>query len=92
VQRIVVQYTGRIDHVYQDPHAIIKYLHYGALSDSRLINIPPNMRDLLLLLLADDKGFHKGATYVPFIVEQLFPILMMSAGKNLKSYQIALPE
>jgi hypothetical protein len=54
--------------------------------------LPPNIRDLLHSQLADDRGLHKGATYVPFIVERLFPVFMKTAGKNLKGYKIALPE
>ena len=54
--------------------------------------LPPNARDLLHSKQADERGIHHGATYVPFIVERLFPVFMKTAGKNLKSYKIALPE
>jgi hypothetical protein len=40
--------------------------------------------------MADDRDLHKGATYVPFIVERLFPIFMKTAGKDLKGHKIAL--
>jgi hypothetical protein len=42
--------------------------------------------------MADDRNLHPGATYVPFIVERLFPVFMRSEGKDLKAYKIALPE
>ena len=54
--------------------------------------LPPKVRDLLHSKQADDRGIHHGATYVPFIVERLFPIFMKTAGKSLKAYKIALPE
>jgi len=52
----------------------------------------PAIRDVLHSKVADDKGLHGGATYVPFIVERLFGLFMRTEGKNLKSYKIALPE
>lgn len=54
--------------------------------------LPPKVRDLLHSAHADDRGLHKGATYVPFIVERLFPVFMNTAGKQLKGFKIALPE
>jgi len=54
--------------------------------------LPPKVRDLLHSKQADERGIHHGATYVPFIVERLFPIFMKTAGKSLKAYKIALPE
>jgi len=54
--------------------------------------LPPKVRDLLHSAHADDRGLHKGATYVPFIVERLFPIFMNTAGKQFKGFKIALPE
>jgi hypothetical protein len=54
--------------------------------------LPPKVRDLMHSKQADERGLHNGATYVPFIVERLFPIFMKTAGKNLKSCKIALPE
>ena len=36
-------------------------------------------------------GPHKGLTYVPFILERLFPIFMKSVGKKLSYQKIALP-
>jgi hypothetical protein len=52
----------------------------------------PQVRDLLHSKVADDKGLHAGATYVPFIVERLFAYFMRTEGKDLKAYKIALPE
>jgi hypothetical protein len=54
--------------------------------------LPPKVRDLMHSKQADDRGLHNGSTYVPFIVERLFPIFMRTAGKGLKGFKIALPE
>jgi hypothetical protein len=54
--------------------------------------MPPALRDLMHSRMADDRNLHPGATYVPFIVERLFPVFMRSEGKDLKPYKIALPE
>jgi len=54
--------------------------------------LPPKVRDMMHSKVADDRGLHNGASYVPFIVERLFPIFMRTTGKNLKGYKIALPE
>jgi hypothetical protein len=58
-------------------------------ADKRL---PPAIRDLIHSKVADDKGLHAGATYVPFIVERLFVAFMRTEGKDLKSFKVALPE
>lgn len=50
------------------------------------------VRDLLHSKVADDKGLHAGATYIPFLVERLFTTFMRSDGKGLKSFKVALPE
>jgi hypothetical protein len=54
--------------------------------------LDPKVRDFLHSKVADDKGLHAGATYIPFIVERLFTTFMRSEGKGLKSYKVALPE
>ena len=54
--------------------------------------LPPKVRDLLHSSQADARDLHKGATYVPFIVERLLPVFMKTAGKELKGFKIALPE
>lgn len=54
--------------------------------------MPPAIRDLVHSKVADDKGLHAGATYVPFIVERLFMAFMRTEGKDLKAYKISLPE
>jgi hypothetical protein len=54
--------------------------------------LDPKVRDLIHSKVADDKGLHAGATYIPFIVERLFTTFMRSEGKGLKSYKVALPE
>lgn len=60
-----------------------------ATADKRM---PPDLRDLMHSRMADDRNLHAGATYVPFIVERLFPIFMATEGKDLKAHKIALPE
>ena len=54
--------------------------------------LPPKVRDLMHSKQADDRGLHNGASYVPFIVERLFPLFMRTVGKDLKGFKIALPE
>ena len=54
--------------------------------------LPPKVRDLMHSKLADERNLHNGATYVPFIVERLFPVFMKTQGKTLKAYKIPLPE
>ena len=52
--------------------------------------LPPAIRDLMHSKTADPRD--KEATYVPFLIERLFPIFLMTAGKNLKTFKIALPK
>ena len=54
--------------------------------------LPPKVRDLMHSKLADERNLHNGATYVPFIVERLFPVFMKTQGQSLRSYKIPLPE
>ena len=54
--------------------------------------MPSKERDLLHSRMADERNLHGGATYLPFVVERLFPVFMRSEGKDLKAYKIALPE
>ncbi len=54
--------------------------------------MPPAVRDLLHSKVADDKGLHAGATYIPFIVERLFIAFMRTEGKDLKAFKVMLPE
>jgi hypothetical protein len=54
--------------------------------------LPPKVRDLMHSKLADERNLHNGASYVPFIVERLFPVFMKTEGKSLKAYKIPLPE
>lgn len=49
------------------------------------------MRALLHSTGADNRGLHGGSTYVPFIVERLFPLFLRTAGRRLKARQVALP-
>jgi len=54
--------------------------------------LPPKVRDLMHSKLADKEGTQNGATYIPFIIERLFPVFMKTTGQSMKSYKIALPE
>ena len=54
--------------------------------------LPAKVRDLMHSKQADEGELHKGATYVPFIVERLFPIFLKVAGQSFKACKIALPE
>ncbi len=54
--------------------------------------LPPKVRDLMHSKLADERNLHNGATYVPFIVERLFPVFMKTEGQAFRSYKIPLPE
>lgn len=40
---------------------------------------------------ADPKGMHHGATYVPFIVERLFPLFLKTAGRHLLTHKVNVP-
>ena len=54
--------------------------------------MPADMRDLMHSSAADDKNFHGGATYVPFIVERLLPIFLKTVGSSLKAHKCNLIE
>ncbi len=54
--------------------------------------LPPKVRDLLHSKNADQADLHKGASYVPFIVERLFPVFLKESGKAFKSFKVPLPE
>lgn len=57
-------------------------------ADARL---PEAIRDKLHSTAADDRNLHGGSTYMPFIVERLFPLFMRLAGSELKGFKIPLP-
>jgi len=40
---------------------------------------------------ADVRGVHKGANYLPFIIERLFPIFLRTEGRLLAAQQIRIP-
>jgi hypothetical protein len=52
--------------------------------------LPPAMRALLHSNAADDRNVHGGSTYMPFIVERLFPLFMRTAGRGLKAFKLPL--
>ena len=41
---------------------------------------------------ADPKNLHHGATFVPFIVERLLPLFLATAGQELCTYKVTLPD
>lgn len=53
--------------------------------DSQTLNV-------LRMKTADIKGMHRGATYLPFIIERLFSIFIQTVGKQLRVFKIPLPE
>jgi hypothetical protein len=57
-------------------------------------NLPPELREELHSTNADDRNVHGGSTYMPFIVERLFPLFMRTAGRGLKAFKLplSLPE
>jgi hypothetical protein len=40
---------------------------------------------------ADPKRIHHGATFIPFLVERLFPLFMQTDGRHLRSHKVLLP-
>lgn len=57
-------------------------------------NLPEPIRTEIHSTAADDRNLHGGSTYMPFIVERLFPTFMRLAGSELKGFKVplALPE
>jgi hypothetical protein len=53
-------------------------------------DLPPELREVLHSTAADDRNVHGGSTYMPFIVERLFPLFMRTAGKGLKPFKLPL--
>ncbi len=71
------------------------YLRFvGAAIRNAEKNLPPKIKQQLHSTEADDRGLHAGSSYMPFIVERLFPLFMRTAGKDLKRFKLplALPE
>lgn len=54
--------------------------------------LSPEYRKLLHSSAADDRGLHGGSTYLPFIVERLFPIFLRAAAGKLKGLRVSLPQ
>ena len=52
--------------------------------------LSPDARKLLHSSAADDRGLHGGSTYLPFIVERLFPLFLRTEGAGLKPHRIKL--
>jgi hypothetical protein len=53
--------------------------------------LPPAVRQALHSPDGDARRVHGGASYLPFIVERLFPLFMRSAGAGFRSHKIRLP-
>jgi hypothetical protein len=51
-------------------------------------NLSPKLRAKLHSPNADARGIHRGATYVPFIVERLITVFLRTAGKHLVAHRI----
>jgi hypothetical protein len=54
--------------------------------------LPASVLKILHSSKADPRNLHNQSTYVPFIVERLFPLFMSTAGKSLAAAKVALPE
>lgn len=55
-------------------------------------NMTPVLRNKMYSSDGDWKGIHKGATYIPFIIERLLPVFLRSPeGRLLHTHQIPLP-
>lgn len=54
--------------------------------------LAPRWRDLLHSSLADFQGLHKGASYVPFIVERLLMVFLKTSGHGLTAHALSLPK
>lgn len=53
-------------------------------------NLSPEDKAALHSREADDRNVHGGATYMPFIVERMFPLFMRTAGKGLSGHKLPL--
>ncbi|MET0271087.1 MAG: hypothetical protein ABW173_11740 [Sphingomonas sp.] len=54
-------------------------------------NLSAEDRAALHSTAADERNVHKGCTYMPFIVERLFPLFMRTAGRHLTGHKLPLP-
>ena len=53
--------------------------------------LPKALKEALHSSAADDRNIHGGSTYMPFIVERLFPLFLRTAGRDLKGFKVPLP-
>jgi len=68
------------------------YLPFVAAAIERAeAGMPPALRDRLHSPEADPKLWHKGSTYLPFIVERLVPTFLRGPGRELTAQRYALP-
>lgn len=54
-------------------------------------DLTPAVQAALHSTAGDARGVHGGATYLPFIVERLFPLFMRTDGAALSAHKVALP-
>lgn len=54
--------------------------------------MPSEIRDVMHSTMADNRGLHGGASYVPFIVERLFPLFMKLHADHLKGFKVQVLE
>ncbi len=54
--------------------------------------LPSEIRDVMHSTMADNRGLHGGASYVPFIIERLFPLFMKLHADHLKGFKIQVLE
>lgn len=52
--------------------------------------LPPEIAKELHSSAADDRNLHAGQSYMPFIVERLFPLFMRTAGQSLRGFKLPL--
>ncbi|HWH22949.1 MAG TPA: hypothetical protein VNT25_06670 [Allosphingosinicella sp.] len=54
-------------------------------------SLPQDIKDALHSTAADDRNLHGGSSYMPFIVERLFPLFLRTGGRGLKALKVPLP-
>lgn len=64
------------------------YLEFVArvVTDARE-KLSPHGRAMLHSAMADDKGMHASASYLPFVVERLFSTFLLTAGEGFRAFK-----
>lgn len=68
--------------------AYVRFVRDAVLRAER--SLPADVRRMLHSRAADERGVHGGCTYMPFIVERLFPSFLRSAGSTLTTFKLPL--